>query len=245
MPIIYHADCLPHLAQELGWLTMEAYKIYYGSRVGSPDPTLLELEAGHYHVVSIIRSKALKMGRHKIFGYLATKNQCAYVVFRGTESVSEWVGDGKFLQAAFLEDWGKVHRGFRRIYQSCAQALINTIHQLNPEIKHLYVTGHSLGAALSTLACMEIFEKTRFKHLEHYTFASPRVGNLAFAKKFGTHITKSYRIFNTEDIIPTEPKAATVGSMNQYAHIGIPIAFTHAGKSIIENHLMETYLQHL
>ncbi|GAC1479314.1 MAG: hypothetical protein NVS2B14_20070 [Chamaesiphon sp.] len=42
-----------------------------------------------------------------------------------------------------------------------------------------------------------------------YTFASPRVGDLNFANKFQAFNIESFRIANTEDIVPTVPLATS------------------------------------
>ena len=43
-------------------------------------------------------------------------------------------------------------------------------------------TGHSLGCGLSTLAVPDVMTQRKFDSVEHYNFASPRVGSLAFQK---------------------------------------------------------------
>lgn len=245
MPLVYHSDCCPLMAQELSRLILEAYQLYYNSKVGQAMPQLLELESGAYQVTSILHAKVLPLSRYKVFGFVATRGDCAYLIFRGTESVSEWVGDSRFLQVEFIKGWGKVHKGFHRIYDTCSGELMAALSNLGPEIKRICLAGHSLGAALATLACIEITEKTNFTHLVHYTFASPRVGNLEFAAKFQEVVPQSFRILNTEDIVITEPKAAMVGTLCQYAHVGLPFAFTHYGGTILENHLLESYISHL
>jgi hypothetical protein len=68
---------------------------------------------------------------------------------------------------------------------------------------------------------------------------------LEFVSKFVETFPQSYRFLNTEDIVITEPKAALIGKLCQYAHVGIPLAFSHHGGSLKDNHLLESYIQYL
>jgi triacylglycerol lipase len=245
MRISYHSDCCPNTAKRLAGLIMAAYQLYYERRTKELPPAAFELDGHEYQFIGPLKAKVLPLSRYKPLGMLVTCDRAAYLIFRGTESVSEWVGDSRFLQVAFLKGWGKVHKGFRQIYKSCSAEMFNLLATLGPEIETLYVAGHSLGAAISTLACVDIAENSRFHQPVHYTFASPRVGSLAFVNKFSGKFTTSYRILNTEDIVITEPKAALIGKLCQYAHVGIPFAFSHHGGSLKENHLLESYMQYL
>lgn len=245
MTIVYHSDCCPLMARELSQLILEAYKLYYGSRKGEKPPGTFTLDEAEYRLHTPLHAKVLPLSRFKIFGFVASRGDCAYVVFRGTEAISEWVGDGRFVQVPFVKGWGKVHKGFKEIYRSCSLELMTALKQLGPEIRQIVIAGHSLGAALGTLACVEILEQTAFENPIHYTFASPRVGNLKFAERFQQTVPQSYRILNTEDIVITEPKAAMIGTLWQYAHVGIPFAFSHHGGSLLENHMLESYINHL
>ncbi len=244
MTIAYHSNCCPLIAKELSLLILEAYKLYYESRIKSNVPDCLTLETGTYKLIRIIKAKVLPLSRFKLLGFVAVRDDCVYLIFRGTESVSEWVGDSRFTQVKFLDGWGKVHKGFRTIYKSCAKELLGTLSELETDYSRLCIAGHSLGGAISTLACADILEHTQFKQPSHYTFASPRVGNLEFAKNFQERVPTSYRFLNTEDIVITEPKAALLGSMWQYAHVGLPLAFSHHEGSLVDNH-RESYINYL
>jgi predicted lipase len=67
------------------------------------------------------------------------------------------------------------------------------------------VTGHSLGSALATLFVMENKEKNKFDLSTVCTFASPRVGNAEFVNQFNQLPPTSWRIVNTQHIVPKIP----------------------------------------
>jgi hypothetical protein len=68
------------------------------------------------------------------------------------------------------------------------------------------MTGHSLGAALATLAA------DRYGNIQGvYTYGSPRVGDRAFMEDF--HVN-AYRFVNNSDIVTKVPSAGL------YCHVG-------------------------
>ncbi|MBI4781432.1 MAG: lipase family protein [Oscillatoriophycideae cyanobacterium NC_groundwater_1537_Pr4_S-0.65um_50_18] len=75
----------------------------------------------------------------------------------------------------------------------------------------IYVTGHSLGAGLATLAALHIDRIVKSQGLQAsvqlYTFASPRVGDRTFARQF--EAIDAYRIINSEDLIQSVPLPTT------------------------------------
>ena len=125
----------------------------------------------------------------------------------------------------------------------------------------VYVTGHSLGAALAHLAAAGIAAEFGIKPIS-YTFSGPRAGDSAFAASVKAAGLETWRMFNTDDIVPTVPPAAvqfafpnmgmtslspltnalssfvklsTIG----YEHIGYPIAATFHYDVVADNHSMD------
>ncbi|MBJ7899744.1 MAG: hypothetical protein GC158_07465 [Cyanobacteria bacterium RI_101] len=100
--------------------------------------------------------------------------------------------------------------------QTVIEQFFTDYFQNNPEAAEteIYITGHSLGAGLASLAALHI-QKLAEKHqvspaIKLYTFASPRVGNETFASHFDPpHSLKSYRIINSEDLIQSVPLPTT------------------------------------
>ena len=110
----------------------------------------------------------------------------------------------------------------------------------------MVVTGHSLGAALTTLFVMENDSKRKFDITTSCTFASPRVGNLEFARAFDLLPIDSWRIVNTLDIVPKLPPHIPL--MLEYDHVDTAYPFTSsafAKNSLVSWHAMETYLHSL
>lgn len=108
------------------------------------------------------------------------------------------------------------------------------------------VTGHSLGSALATLFVMENDSRRRFEVGTLCTFASPRVGNLEFARRFDLLPITSWRIVNLLDVVPKLPPH--IPMILEYDHVDTEYSFRSsdfARNSLVCWHAMETYLHWL
>jgi len=128
-------------------------------------------------------------------GYLLKGADSHVLSFRGTEVTekSDVLADlkaGKNLEAS----GGKVHVGFKDELNKLWPAI--TVSLAN--IDTLYVTGHSLGAAMATIAASRIQTKV----IALVTFGSPRAGNQEFVNSLSvTH----YRVQNNCDDVTKVP----------------------------------------
>lgn len=144
-------------------------------------------------------------------GFIAVDdtNKLIVLAFRGTKSFSNWRIDIKLLRAKTdYCDKCHAHQGFYTGWKLIeADVVMKVAEQVKkyPDYK-LVVTGHSLGAALATLAAghfrknEELREKT-----ELYTFGSPRVGNKKLAEFLTAQSDLSYRITNKADPVVRIP----------------------------------------
>lgn len=107
------------------------------------------------------------------------------------------------------------------------------------------VTGHSLGSALATLLVLENSVTQTFDISVLSTLASPKVGNLEFTQIFDALPVTSWRIVNTQDLIPKLPP--TIGKAD-FEHVGVAYSFDaspFAKPGIGCNHSIDTYLHWL
>jgi hypothetical protein len=96
--------------------------------------------------------------------------------------------------------------------QESITQLFHEQHDLLTNHSQIFITGHSLGAGLATLAALHISQIAKKKGINAsinlYTFASPRVGDETFAEHF-KDIPFSYRVINSEDLIQSVPLPTT------------------------------------
>ena len=151
--------------------------------------------------------------------FLANNNDFAIIVFRGTEirrrtgvnDFSNIVVDLETDADIMLTDTGQggnVHKGFKDALDEVweKKGLLKYISSKDTSSRTIWFTGHSLGAALATLAANR-YEKVQGL----YTFGSPRVGDAAFKKNF--HV-RTYRFVNNNDIVARVPPPVP------YEHVG-------------------------
>ena len=132
-----------------------------------------------------------------------------FVAFRGTTTLTDWIIDFDFP----MKDG--IHEGFF----NAAMPLIPAISEMVKGQRVLF-TGHSLGAALATIAAaMVATAKTK----ELITFGSPRVGNRGFALRTMDGLFKAKRYVHEDDIVTTVPPDDP----------GLGFNFTHIGHEIL------------
>jgi triacylglycerol lipase len=184
--------------------------------------------------------------------FIATTGEEIFVVFRGTDTIDEWIKDAEFFQVpyTFVPDGGKTEEGFTKVYNSIHESIVDKVNDLieSENFTTLFVTGHSLGAALATLAIPELIENTAFSQPIMYNFASPRVGDATFMRLYDSLIDNSLRVYNTRDEVPTLPPRFL-----GYTHVktgtaivfGKPIRDPFDFERIEDNHIMCNYYNEL
>lgn len=134
------------------------------------------------------------------------KDPFAVLVFRGSSGGWDvWRANLRISQSPWPRG-GMVHSGFKRVFDDLWALVAPALEEIRCP---LFYTGHSLGAALATMAAS--LRPPRGV----YTFGSPRVGNRAFADTLGR--TKVYRIVHRRDIISAMPPSL---ASSRFCHVG-------------------------
>jgi len=145
-------------------------------------------------------------------GFIAIdpKNKLVVLSFRGFHSNQNWIEDFKIaLICSDLCPTCRVHHGFWESWTGMRDMIIPNVLAATKAHPHyrFIVTGHSLGAAIATLAAADIRKRNKWLHenTELYTFGSPRVGSVATADFLSKQSKKNYRITATADPVPRAP----------------------------------------
>ena len=120
---------------------------------------------------------------------------------------------------------GALHRGFTVAFNSVAADVVATVTPLQRAGVKVHITGHSLGAALASLAALHLEaqpECTGAVATVH-TYGSPRVGDFVFAAAFARAFrNRAFRFVNNEDLVTRVPSPEFPFGKNilRYDHVG-------------------------
>jgi triacylglycerol lipase len=159
-------------------------------------------------------------------GFVAADGQSLIVAFRGTQpsELSDWLTDADTTLVPGPLD-GKVHGGFYDALADIWQSLDREVRRIDPTGRlPLWITGHSLGGALATLAAARWIERQR-RVDGVYTFGQPRVGDRTFSRNYNFALkASSFRFVNNNDMVTRIPPRAL-----GYFHVGTLKYFTDEG----------------
>lgn len=129
------------------------------------------------------------------------------------------------------------HSGFLKAYRAVRVEVLQLLDIMTagkPSEWTIYVTGHSLGGALSTLCALELATRRGWAggaggpRIVNYSFGSPRVGNRAFADAFNDAVPCAWRVVNNNDAVALVPR------LMGYAHVGNKVQLTPEGEVKVE-----------
>ncbi|CAN0420449.1 unnamed protein product, partial [Ascophyllum nodosum] len=164
--------------------------------------------------------------------YLVANDDVIIVVFRGTREPADWATNLKIFTRDTLTHFGLsfLRQGFddgvNTVWVGCGMRdMIKSLYNEKGKKRKLFITGHSLGAALATVTAAHLaFEQSINIITAIYTYGSPnRVFNGPLAEEFDAKINygiplkdKCFRCRNNNDIVPRIPPYP-------YTHVGTEI----------------------
>ena len=167
--------------------------------------------------------------------FVASNEHFAIVAFRGSqlpkpekdndfqEIFNDWMKNFNFLPVRWVQGV-KVHQGFKEALEEVWAELADYLTK-EQQNRRIWFTGHSLGAALATLAA------DRYNNVQGlYTFGSPHVGDIDFKNNF---LANSYRFVNNNDIVTTVPPKDLFPHVDELRYID-PDGGIHANLSHVK-----------
>lgn len=164
--------------------------------------------------------------------FVATKGDSIYVSFRGTANFTDAITDVAAIQVQynFVPTSGLVSGGFQGAYTGTddfpiESAILSKVDELamTGNFTNLYITGHSLGAALAFLAFPDFSQNvSNIDNVTMYNFAGPAAGDSAWVTTYeGEYATNrtSFRIVNTNDLVPMLPPLGLDCTNFSYFHV--------------------------
>ena len=178
-------------------------------------------------------------------GYVAVSHalKAVVVAFRGSakyeQAIVEFLESFLIPEVSFLD--GKVqsywYRAFYVLWPSM-EAEVKALVVKNPSYQ-IWVTGHSLGAAVASLAStwLAYYNTEPRKNIILYTFGMPRVGNYKYALQHDQLVNNSWRVVNSNDLVPHFP--LVVGAPSKLRgpyHHGVEVFYSEDAVSVNSTH---------
>lgn len=126
--------------------------------------------------------------------------------FRGTDDWKDTMDDLQFWRVSSPKDWFGQSFGIHSGFKEQTEVLIELVYAYLGNAKSVYLTGHSLGGAITTLFA---------GHMAHHgidvlnvvTFGAPRVSTKKFARWYWEQdrIKRSVRYYHQDDPVPRIP----------------------------------------
>lgn len=142
------------------------------------------------------------------------EKQIIYLTFRGTDDLKDWIYDLDTKLKPMTHNISKalVHSGFLKQFESLISKIEEALN--NMEFNTIFISGHSLGAALASIASVYFQNHHSDKDIILYVFGSPRCGNQEFTNLVTKNVKRFCRVVNETDPINEVPFGKT------YQHIG-------------------------
>lgn len=173
--------------------------------------------------------------------FVAGNGDMVMAVFRGTEPgvIKDWATDARIFPMPGPA--GTIHGGFKRALSAVWDQAVGTIAEFQDRAQSVWFAGHSLGAALATLAAA-------YRHLEKdqtvngvYTYGSPRVGDREFSRVYDLELgERTFRFVNNNDIVTRVPPRSYV-----FSHVGKTMYFDTQGLLRADPHWWNRFLDEI
>ncbi len=186
------------------WMAeMSALAYWTPAKKDNPYPELIENQLkkwGYTHIADITDSDT------DTSAYLAAKDNHLVLSFRGTSSWPNFFTDVK-IKKARARRWAKgdIHSGFKSALDAVWPQIETNLEMPGQQQKKLWVTGHSLGAALAQLAALRL-EENGHRVQAVYTFGTPLVGDANFVAFYDERLgDRTFPHINHRDLVPLVP----------------------------------------
>ena len=162
------------------------------------------------------------------WGIVARKDDISVIAIRGTETQHQWLEDFRAIAQPVPQDQWWLHQGFNDVWNSIAASLQKAWAAASSANARVYITGHSLGAAVALI--MGVYHPEAFT----WTFAGPAVFSPIHGLPPAANVV---RVVNPSDLVPQVPLPPL------YQHIGQSVSVAGASDPMdfALQHSLDTY----
>lgn len=210
--------------------------------------------------------KSVFFDRNGSQAYCVYDSNDVIIVCRGTQptELSDIVADIRFALVPSSSGSGKVHHGFKQSVDNLWESIEQCLAKYGKK-KDIYLTGHSLGAAMATLIAVRCKRlDTMPNPVALFTYGSPKVGNNAYKKLINSVELVHHRWVNNADAVTRNPiwpykHHGTLHYMNHYGDVknmtawqitkdrfrGFLVGIKKGKINFFVNHSIDNYIENL
>ena len=260
-PFKFQTQTTRYSPQNAYWLAKAAQLAY--TQVGEDNPA-----PDQKQILAQLKSWSDQFTQVEVFDHQSTQSFIArheeliMVAFRGSDQWEDWLDNLNL--PTIPTNLGRAHRGFQMALEDVWAEMLEKIKELKDRHQTLWLTGHSLGGALATLAAAERIDQDQtFNGV--YTFGQPRCVDREMSRNMNLEAkSRIFRFQNNNDLVSRIPQRIMGYShagtfiyidVNQNLHIdihwwnqfldrvgGILEALPKPGVDKIEDHQLKNYL---
>ena len=205
-------------ARSMAWMSQLAYETRF--------PDKIERIGGLWGLreVRCLREPSgstLPMPRTR--GVLAATDEATILAFAGTDPLSlmNWITDFSLGRRE-----AEIHKGFEAAAAAVWDETGSVIGQSMAAGRRLFVTGHSLGAAIAAVTVDRAAGEVGLGRSQTYLLGCPRVGRAAFAARYNEAFgATTYRLVHGKDVVAAVPPPEL-----DFRHVGRYLACARGGK---------------
>ena len=195
-------------ARALMWFSQLAYETHRPLTIEA-----IRTIWGFTSVTPFILQKTGGIDSFETCGLIGRRDRAVILAFAGTDP-----GIWQNLVSDFTpipQAGSDIHDGFRLAAEAAQLQIDHAIDLSREPGKRLFVTGHSLGAALAALAALRASD-AGIPPRAVYTFGMPRVGGPKFVASYASLSNVTYRLVHGIDLVTRVPP----GSPGGFHHVG-------------------------
>jgi len=162
------------------------------------------------------------------WGVVARKDDISVIAIRGTDTQHQWLEDFRAIAQPVPNGSWWMHQGFSDVWNSIAPSLQKAWDTASSANAKVYITGHSLGAAIALIMGVQHPEAPT------WTFAGPAVFSPLHGLPPAANVV---RVVNPSDLVPKVPIPPL------YQHIGQEVGVLGAADQFdyALQHSLDTY----
>jgi hypothetical protein len=199
----------PGNALALMWFSQLAYETHRPLTI----ETVGRKKWGFTSVTPFILQNVSLEGTFETCGLIGERDKAVILAFAGTDP-----GIWQNLVSDFTpvpRDGSDTHDGFRVAAVAAQPEIDRAVALCRQSGKPLFITGHSLGAAIAALAALRTSD-AGLPPAAIYTFGMPRVGGPQFVASYAGLSKVTYRLVHGIDLVTRVPP----GSRGGFHHVG-------------------------